>query len=69
MNYALYCSLCWQEFDHPAEHDAASSYKGERLNGHCRGDIHRQERGGAGTRGKTEKGPALPESGEPLVIR
>lgn len=38
--YKLWCRLCWQEFDTPAQHDAASSIAGTRLNGHCPGDIH-----------------------------
>lgn len=39
----LYCRLCWQEFDHPSEHDAGSMHGRQRLNGHCKGDINRTE--------------------------
>ena len=64
----LYCAICWQEFDYPEQHDAASAYKGERLNGHCPGDIKRQDRQ-HNPRVRPDTPPYLPEAGEPLTIR
>lgn len=65
----LYCALCWQEFDHPQEHDRASSDpQGRRLNGHCKGDIRRQERPYI-PRVVRDTPPNLPDPGEPLFIR
>ena len=37
--FKLYCRICWSQFDYIEQHDAGSYYNGERLNGHCPGDI------------------------------
>ena len=52
--YPYYCRICWQEFEAPCEHNRGSYYgdvqlsgialgHGERLNGFCKGDIHRKD--------------------------
>ena len=64
----FFCAICWQEFDEPKEHDAPSAFKGERLNGHCNGDIRRAEPSAA-TKRKAEKGEPLDlTQGEPIIL-
>jgi len=37
--YRFVCYLCWQWFDEMPQHDQGSFVDGERVNGHCPGDI------------------------------
>lgn len=77
----LYCKLCWQEFDFMDEHDRGSylggnyfpssipTEEGERLNGHCPGDIHRTDYR-VQKRNKRLHSPNLDlDQGDPLRLR
>lgn len=69
METNLYCAICWQEFNHPKEHAAPSSYAGERLNGHCAGDIRTKERDWK-PKAKREASPLLDlDSSEPIILK
>jgi hypothetical protein len=70
----LYCRLCWQQFDHPAQHDAGSMLLtltgNQRLNGHCPGDIHPVAASApAVERAVAQPGPFLKFSGEPIELK
>lgn len=66
----LYCAICWQEFDSPSEHDAASAYKGERLNGHCRGDIRLATPKSRTQIKRMAQKEALPlDSADPIILK
>lgn len=71
-NPLLYCAICWQEFDNPAEHNSGSLLStrtgNQRLDGLCKGDIRKvSDRPKMAKFQRQSNGLEL-DSGDPIVI-
>lgn len=73
-DYRFYCSICWQTFDDPAQHNRGSVLSTDtgrhRLNGYCPGDIRPTDPMSTREKRHRPQKETLPLwSAEPLRIR